>query len=79
MSPCRNRSAPTHAHGCGHRAPARPRLAGWEDFHLWCKLAATGAHGVHVPQVLARRQRIPSSETPEQWALMRELFPELLA
>jgi glycosyltransferase involved in cell wall biosynthesis len=56
-----------------------PRLAGWEDFYLWCKLAADGAHGAHVPQVLARRQWLPSPETPEKWALMRELFPELLA
>jgi hypothetical protein len=23
MSPCRNRSAPPHAHGCSHRAPTR--------------------------------------------------------
>jgi CTP:molybdopterin cytidylyltransferase MocA len=55
-----------------------PRLRGWEDFYLWCRCAQAGAHGVHVPQVLAWRQQTASSETPEKWALMRELFPELL-
>jgi glycosyltransferase involved in cell wall biosynthesis len=59
--------------------PTDPRLAGWEDFYLWCKCAEAGAHGVHVPQVLAWRRRLPSPETPEKWALMRELFPRLLA
>jgi hypothetical protein len=56
-----------------------PRLAGWEDFYLWCRCAEAGAHGVHVPQVLGWRQRTASSEAPAKWALMRELFPELLA
>ncbi|MGH2863841.1 MAG: glycosyltransferase [Solirubrobacteraceae bacterium] len=56
-----------------------PRLAGWEDFHLWCRCAQAGAHGVHVPQVLGWRRRRTNSETPTKWALMRELFPELLA
>jgi hypothetical protein len=59
-----------------------PRLAGLEDFDLWCKCAQVGGHGVHVPQVLAwHRRRAHSaveSGTPVQWALMRELFPELL-
>lgn len=53
-----------------------PRLAGWEDFHLWCRCAAAGAHGVHVPQVLAWRRRAADTATP---ALLYELFPELLA
>jgi hypothetical protein len=56
-----------------------PRLAGWEDFYLWCRCAQAGARGVHVPQVLAWRSRAASAETPAKWALMRELFPELLA
>jgi glycosyltransferase involved in cell wall biosynthesis len=27
---------------------------GWEDFDLWCQMAAKGWHGVRVPNVLAR-------------------------
>jgi hypothetical protein len=63
-----------------------PRLAGWEDFDLWCRCAQAGGHGVHVPQVLAWRRRTASSAaahgedgTPAKWALMRERFPQLLA
>jgi GT2 family glycosyltransferase len=61
------------------------RLAGWEDFDLWCKCAEAGGHGVHVPQVLAWHRRIPASvtqsesETPAKWAVMRERFPQLFA
>jgi hypothetical protein len=55
-----------------------PRLAGWEDFYLWCRCAEAGARGVHVPQVLGWRRRTANSETPAKWTLMRELFPELL-
>jgi len=56
-----------------------PRLAGWEDFYLWCRCADAGAHGVHVPQVLGWRRHLSSPETPAKWALMRELFPALLS
>jgi hypothetical protein len=63
-----------------------PRLAGWEDFDLWCRCAQAGAHGVHVPQVLAWRRRTASSagadsenDTPAKWELMRARFPQLLA
>ncbi len=63
-----------------------PRLAGLEDFHLWCKCAAAGDHGVHVPQVLAWRGLTESSvrthiETvpPAARALMQTEFPQLLA
>jgi hypothetical protein len=70
-----------------------PRLAGLEDFDLWCKCAQAGGRGVHVPQVLAWHRRDTGTgtgnsgeetpensgeETPEQWALMRERFPLLL-
>jgi glycosyltransferase involved in cell wall biosynthesis len=62
-----------------------PRLAGWEDFDLWCKCAQAGGHGVHVPQVLACHRRLPRSEGPRRenpadtrWVLMRERFPQLL-
>lgn len=36
--------------------PTDPSLAGWESFELWRKCAAAGGHGVHVAQVLARRE-----------------------
>jgi len=55
-----------------------PRLSGWEDFYLWCRFAAEGDHGVHVPQVLGSRRMTADQATPEKWALMRELFPTLL-
>jgi hypothetical protein len=56
-----------------------PRLAGWEDFQLWCKCAEAGGHAVHIPQVLAWRRLAANRATPAKWALMRELFPGLLA
>ena len=40
-----------------------PRLVGCWDFDLWCRCAQVGGHGVHVPQVLAWRQRSASSVT----------------
>jgi hypothetical protein len=61
-----------------------PRLAGWEDFHLWCQCAEAGDHGVHVPQVLGWRRRTassmprPETGTPATWALMQARFPQLL-
>jgi glycosyl transferase family 2/glycosyl transferase family 1 len=55
-----------------------PRLAGWEDFELWCKCADVGGHGVHLPEVLAWRQQRKDPGTPEMWALMRERYPRLL-
>jgi hypothetical protein len=61
-----------------------PRLAGWEDFHLWCQCAEAGDHGVHVPQVLGWRRRTASSMprcetgTPATWELMQARFPALL-
>ena len=66
--------------------PTDPRLAGWEDFALWCQCAEAGGHGAHVAQVLAWHR--PSADTlvaPDEhdthakWALMRERFPRLLA
>ena len=55
-----------------------PRLAGWEDFELWCKCADAGGCGIHLPEVLAWRRRREDPDTPEMWALMRERFPWLL-
>jgi hypothetical protein len=60
------------------------RLAGWEEFDLWCKCAEAGGYGVQVPQVLAWRPRSPDSmpahaASGEAWALMQARFPRLLA
>ncbi len=30
------------------------RMLGWEDYDLWCRVAAAGGHGVQVPEILAR-------------------------
>jgi GT2 family glycosyltransferase len=56
-----------------------PRLAGWEEYDLWCKCAQAGGFAVHVPEVLAWRRRGAPAATPEMWRLMRERFPQLLA
>jgi hypothetical protein len=63
-----------------------PRLAGWEDFDLWCNVAEAGGHAVHVPQVLGRRQRAANpppvqleGQAPERWTLLRERFPRLFS
>ncbi len=29
-----------------------PRLLGWEDYDLWCRLAEAGRYGVHLPEML---------------------------
>ncbi len=31
-----------------------PRLHGWEDFDLWCRIAEAGGHGTLVPEIVAR-------------------------
>ncbi len=54
------------------------RLAGWEEYELWCKCAEAGGHGAHVPQVLAWTRGAISTGTPQMWALMRARFPDLL-
>jgi glycosyltransferase involved in cell wall biosynthesis len=30
------------------------RLYGWEDYDLWCKIAARGMHAVHVKEIVGR-------------------------
>ena len=61
------------------------RLHGWEDFDLWCRLAARGQRGLLVPEVLCRYSQSESSmisvtnlDSSEAWALLRELYPEVL-
>jgi hypothetical protein len=55
-----------------------PRLAGWEEFELWCRCAEAGDHGVHVPEVLAWHRQAKDPVTAEMWTLMRARFPRLL-
>jgi hypothetical protein len=38
-----------------------PRLHGWEDYDLWCAVAASGAHGAFVAAVVARYRVSPAS------------------
>jgi glycosyltransferase involved in cell wall biosynthesis len=65
--------------------PTDPRLSGWEAFAFWCKCAEAGGHAVHVPQVLAWHRGSTNStadnqqHNPAKWAIMRDLFPCLLA
>jgi hypothetical protein len=40
-----------------------PRLAGFEDYDVWCRMADRGWRGQLVPQVLARRTESGSSHT----------------
>jgi glycosyl transferase family 2 len=37
------------------------RLFGWEDYDLWCKLAARGMHAAHVREIVARYRVSPGS------------------
>jgi glycosyltransferase involved in cell wall biosynthesis len=63
-----------------------PRLAGWEDFHLWCACAEAGWWGTLVPEVLARYRA--SSHSMLAWtlvdttiasSLMHARFPRIVA
>jgi hypothetical protein len=58
-----------------------PRVAGWEDWDLWCRCAEAGSHGVHVPQVLGWHRpsatRTPEDRPPQTLAEGR--FPRLFA
>jgi GT2 family glycosyltransferase len=38
-----------------------PRLHGWEDYDLWCRIAERGGRGIQVPQILARYRSSRSS------------------
>lgn len=61
------------------------RLYGWEDFELWCKIAAAGGRGVHVPEILCRYRlgarsmlSITNIDSSAAWALLSERYPGLL-
>ena len=57
---------------------------GWEDWELWLRFAATGEHGVHVPQMLGRyrTQEVSMLSTTNLVAdhmllHVKELYPDL--
>ena len=59
-----------------------PRLHGWEDYDLWCRVAANGGSGVHVPEILLRYLRAEHSmisltdiDTSEARRVLRESYP----
>ena len=60
------------------------RLYGWEDYDLWCRAAAHGLRGVHVPQILARYANVGHSmisttniDDSEAFAVLHGLYPEV--
>lgn len=62
-----------------------PRLHGWEDFAMWCALAARGSYGIHVPEIVARYRvaahsmiSITNIDTSVAWTLLLDSF-EFLA
>ena len=50
-------AAPRRACSTSAATPTTPDLHGWEDYDLWCRCAATGRRGVHVPSFVARYRR----------------------
>ncbi len=62
------------------------RLHGWEDYELWCRVAAHGGHGVQVPQFVGRYRRLAGSmlsitdlDQESANAALRELHPTVMA
>jgi glycosyltransferase involved in cell wall biosynthesis len=63
-----------------------PRLHGWEDYDLWCRVAAMGGHGVFVPEIVARYRSSPHSmlsltdlSSRQAVGLLAERYPDLFA
>jgi hypothetical protein len=61
------------------------RLHGWEDYELWVRAAAHGAHGVHVPTFVARYRSTPGSmahfsdlDAEGMKEVLRELHPGVM-
>ncbi len=64
--------------------PLDPALYGWEDFAVWIAMAENGAHGVRVPDFVARYRRSSHSmlaltgiDVSEAWASLLRRFPSL--
>lgn len=60
------------------------RLYGWEDYDLWCRLAESGHHGVHVANFVARYRRSATSmvalsnvSSVAAFSALSERYPDL--
>jgi hypothetical protein len=63
-----------------------PRLSGWEDYDLWCRIADRGWRGQLVPQILGRYRAsavsapgVRNPVSPAAIAALMERAPRLLA
>jgi hypothetical protein len=61
-----------------------PSLYGWEDFGVWCAMAAAGIDGVHVRNLVARYRTNPHSmialtriDVSAAWSTLLRRFPSL--
>ena len=61
------------------------RLLGWEDYDLWCRVAAAGGRGVQVPQILARYRvgetsmlSLTDIDVSDMTAVLRERYPTVM-
>lgn len=62
-----------------------PLMTGWEDFHLWARIAENGMRGVHVPEILGwyRASQHSLSMGPEAdhvslWSRIRRAAPTIM-
>jgi hypothetical protein len=64
-----------------------PRLHGWEDYDLWCRMAESGRHGIAVPEIVARYRVARHSmlrsttelSTADAFSILVESHPRLMA
>jgi hypothetical protein len=63
-----------------------PRLHGWEDFDLWCRVAESGGHGAFVREIVARYRTSPLSmlgltnlSATDAFSLIIETCPTVMA
>jgi hypothetical protein len=61
-----------------------PRLHGWEDYDLWCKVAASGLSAAFVPEVVGRYRvgatsmlSLTNLSTGGAKSLLRERYPDV--
>jgi len=61
------------------------RMLGWEDYDLWCRVAAAGGHGVQVPEILARYRvgetsmlSLTDIDVSAMRAILRERYPTVM-
>jgi hypothetical protein len=64
-----------------------PRLHGWEDYELWCRMAETGRHGTAVPEIVGRYRvsehsmlrSVTQLSYTEAFSVLAERHPVLMA